>query len=60
MQTMKTKECLKRTARLLEIGVRKATSYKVVKSRLGNRLYSDEFLQDRIKLEDSQRSRIDA
>lgn len=46
---MKTKECLKRGLRLAEIGIKKATSYKVVKSRLGNRLYNDEFLQAKIK-----------
>lgn len=45
---MKTKECLKRGARLVEIGIRKATSYKVVKNRLNYRLYSDEFLQAKI------------
>ena len=46
---MKTKECLKRAGRLLAISVKKATSYKVVKSRLGNRMYSDEFLQARLE-----------
>ena len=36
---------------MVEIGIKKATSYKVVKGRLGNRLYSDEFLQDRLEYE---------
>jgi len=51
---MKTKECLKRTLRLVEIGIKKATSYNAVKGRLGNRLYSDEFLQARISEEKKQ------
>jgi len=34
--------------RLVAIGVRKATSYKMVKGRLGNRFYNDEFLQARL------------
>lgn len=33
---------------MVEIYAKKATSYKVVKGRLGNRFYSDEFLQARI------------
>jgi hypothetical protein len=45
---MKTKECLKKSMRLVAISLRKATSYKVVKGRLGNRFYSDEFLQARL------------
>lgn len=48
---MKTKQCLKKTARLVAIGIKKATSYKAVKGRLGNRLYSDEFLQNRLQYE---------
>lgn len=36
---------------MVELGLKKATSYKVVKGRLGNRMYSDEFLQDRIQYE---------
>ena len=32
----------------MEIGIRKATSYKVVKGRLGNRFYNDEFLQAKL------------
>ena len=48
---MKTKECLKKSLRLVGIGIRKATSYKVVKSRLGNRWYNDEFLQARLNQE---------
>lgn len=54
---MKTKECIKRTLRLVEIGVRRATSYNVVKGRLGNRLYSDEFLQARISEEKKQEAK---
>lgn len=54
---MKTKECLKKTARLVEIGIKKATSYKMVKGKLGNRLYSDEFLQDRLQYETEERKR---
>ena len=48
---MKTKECLKKTIRIMGIGIKKATSYKMVKGRLGNRMYSDEFLQDRLQYE---------
>ena len=33
---------------MVEIYAKKATSYKVVKGRLGNRFYSDEFLQAKI------------
>jgi len=48
---MKTKECLRRSMRLVELGIKKATSYKVVKGRLGRNLYNDEFLQARLDLE---------
>lgn len=48
---MKTKECLKRGLRLAEIGIKKATSYKVVKGRLSRGLYNDEYLQARIEWE---------
>lgn len=48
---MKTKECLKRGMRLLELGIRKATSYKVVKGRLSRNLYSDDNLQSRLEWE---------
>ena len=41
---------------MVEIGIKKATSYKVVKGRLGNRLYSDEFLQDRLHYEKEKAS----
>ncbi len=51
---MKTKECIKRTLQLLEIGIRRVTSYNAVKGRLGNRLYNDEFLQARIAEEKKQ------
>jgi hypothetical protein len=46
---MKIKPCIKRSLRLIEIGIKKATSYKVVKHRLGTRFYNDEFLQARLK-----------
>jgi hypothetical protein len=45
---MKAKECLKKSMRLVGIGIRKATSYKVVKSRLNYRWYNDEYLQARL------------
>lgn len=48
---MKTKECLKKTAKMVGIGIKKATSYKVVKSRLSYRWYNDEFLQARLNQE---------
>lgn len=48
---MKTRECLRKSMRLLELGVKKATSYKVVKGRLSRGLYSDEFLQARLDWE---------
>lgn len=48
---MKTKECLKRGLRLAEIGIKKATSYKMVKGRLSRGLYNDEYLQARIDWE---------
>ena len=35
--------------RLMEIGLRKATSYKMVKGRLNYRWYNDDFLQARIR-----------
>lgn len=48
---MKTRECLKRGMRLLELGIKKATAYKVVKGRLSRNLYSDEYLQARLDWE---------
>lgn len=53
---MKTKECLKKSLRLIGLGIRKATSYKVVKHRLNYRWYNDEFLQAKLdtKKEDVQ------
>jgi hypothetical protein len=48
---MKTKECLRRSMRLLELGIKKATSYKVVKGRLSRNLYNDEYLQARLDWE---------
>lgn len=47
MKIKKTKECLNRMCRIFGITIRKATSYKVVKGRLGYRWYNDEMLQDR-------------
>jgi hypothetical protein len=56
---MKTKECLKRSMRLVELGIKKATSYKVVKGRLSRGLYSDDFLQARLENEkESQPNQI--
>lgn len=37
--------------RLVELGIKKATSYKVVKGRLSRGLYSDDFLQARLDWE---------
>ena len=48
---MKTKECLRRSMRLVELGIKKATSYKMVKGRLSRGLYSDDYLQARIDWE---------
>ena len=48
---MKTKECLRRSMRLVELGIKKATSYKMVKGRLSRGLYSDDYLQARIEWE---------
>jgi len=53
---MKTKECIKQTLRLVEIGIKKATSYNAVKGKLGNRLYNDEFLQARIAEEKKEKA----
>lgn len=44
---MKTKKCIKKGLRLIKIGLKKATSYKIVKSRLGYRWYSDDLLKQR-------------
>lgn len=46
---MKTKECLKKSMRLVELGIKKATSYNVVKGRLNYRWTNDEYLQYRIQ-----------
>jgi len=46
---MKYKNCLRKGVRLMGIGLRKATSYKMVKSRLNYRWYNDEFLQAKMK-----------
>lgn len=48
---MKTRECLRRGMRLLELGIKKVTAYKVVKGRLSRNLYNDEFLQARLDWE---------
>jgi hypothetical protein len=47
---MKYMRCLKKGIRVMGIGLRKATSYKVVKSRLNYRWYNDEYLQARLKV----------
>lgn len=57
---MKAKECLRQSARLLELYVKKATSYKVVKGKLNYRWYNDEFLQDRIKVESNTTDKVDS
>ena len=44
LNKQKTKECLTRMCRIFGISIRKATSYKVMKGRLGYRLYSDDLL----------------
>jgi hypothetical protein len=46
---MKNIKCLRKSMRLMEIGLRKATSYKMVKGRLNYRWYNDDFLQARIR-----------
>lgn len=43
---------------MVEVGIKKATSYNMVKGRLGNRLYSDEFLQDRLEYESDKKKEI--
>lgn len=48
---MKTKECLRKSMRLVELGIKKATSYKMVKGRLSRGLYSDDYLQARLDWE---------
>jgi hypothetical protein len=48
---MKTKECLRKSMRLVELGIKKATSYNMVKGRLSRGLYSDEYLQARLEYE---------
>jgi hypothetical protein len=40
--------------RLIGIGIRKATSYKVVKHRLNYRWYNDEYLQAKLNEESMQ------
>lgn len=45
---MTAKQCLKKSARILGIGIKKATSYQMVKGRLNYRWYNDEYLQARI------------
>lgn len=54
---MKTRECLKRSMRLIELGIKKATSYKMVKGRLSRGLYSDEYLQARLEYENEYKHR---
>lgn len=46
---MKIKDCIKITAKMAKIRVKKMTSYNVVKHRLSNRFYNDDFLQTRLK-----------
>lgn len=49
---MKIRECLRRSAKLLELYVKKATSYNMVKGRLNYRWSNDEYLQAKIKEEE--------
>ena len=51
---MRHMKCIKKGIRVLGIGLRKATSYKVVKSRLNYRWYNDEYLQARVKYTDTK------
>ena len=46
-----TKECINKSVRILGIGLKKATSYKMVKGRLSRGMYSDHHLQERLKYE---------
>jgi hypothetical protein len=46
---MKNRVCFKKSMKILEIGIKRATSYKVVKGRLSRGFYSDELLQIRLK-----------
>lgn len=48
---MKTKDCIKKSVRILEIGIKRATSYEMVKGRLYRGMYSDHNLQERLKYE---------
>ena len=49
---MKTRECLRRGMRLLELGIKKATSYNMVKGRLNYRWSNDEYIQSKLKEEE--------
>lgn len=40
---------------MVEIGIKKATSYNVVKNRLNYRFYNDEFLRDRLEYESERK-----
>ena len=54
-----TKECINKSVRILGIGIKKATSYKMVKGRLSRGMYSDHHLQERLKYESSKREKVD-
>ena len=47
METKQKKTPVKRLCQRFEIGLKKATSYDMVKSRLGYRFYSDDQLKAR-------------
>lgn len=49
-----TKECINKSVRILGIGIKKATSYKMVKGRLSRGMYSDDHLQARLEYERSK------
>jgi hypothetical protein len=54
-----TKECINKSVRILAIGIKKATSYNMVKGRLSRGMYSDDHLQARLKYEREQKEKVD-
>lgn len=55
---MKTKKCIRRSIRLIELGIKRATSYEVVKNRLNYRLYSPDLLKERQEYENERLTSI--
>lgn len=47
--TKKPANFIKKVIRICNLGLKKATSYKVVKGRLNYRFYSDELLREYVK-----------